>query len=88
MIADQNSHRRIPVDYALVFLLAAINSVGAKRLFATRPSRSSIILAIEDNPCLLPDDLFGDQFADRPYDAELADVDQQRDRLLAGEGRR
>ncbi len=48
-----------------------------KRLFATRPSRSSIILAIEDNPCLLHDDLLGDQFADRPYDAELADVDQQ-----------
>lgn len=34
-------------------------------------------------PYLLHEDVFGDQFADRPYDAELAYVDQQLGRLMA-----
>lgn len=82
MIVDQNSHSRFPVNHRTRFSTHSCQSVGAKRLFTTRPRRSSTIPVIEDNHCLLHDGLFGDQFADRPDEAELAYVDQQLGRPM------
>ncbi|RLS77161.1 MAG: hypothetical protein DWI00_05565 [Planctomycetota bacterium] len=49
MIVDQNSHSRFPVNHRTRFSTHSCQSVGAKRLFTTRPRRSSTIPVIEDN---------------------------------------